>query len=238
MLKKRLHVTPFPNDVYRRGHMDAPEHELREARHLPGWLWSRLRADPVRAPEHVALAAAQLHGPAAAQWLAERRRLYAHSPREMAEMARKRHVNFARVSGAATGIGGFTTIVADLAALAWIQSRMVFFIAAALGRDPTDPMRPAELLVIQGVYPDPEAARRALDGLDTTVVEAYARSRLGRQEELASRLWRLVGRHATERLAGKAIPGLAIAVNAIGNARDTKALGSRAIAYYEDPSHA
>ena len=64
-------------------------------------------------------------------------------------------------------------MVADLAALAWIQSRMVFFVAAAFGWDPLDPMRPAELLVLQGVYDDPYAARAALDGTGTTIAEAY-----------------------------------------------------------------
>src|SRR5687768_16537758 len=40
---------------------------------VPDSLWERLRADPVRAPEHIALAAADLHDPAAAAWAAEKR---------------------------------------------------------------------------------------------------------------------------------------------------------------------
>ena len=42
--------------------------------HLPDGLLAALRADPVRAPEHLALAAADRHGPAAARWAAERAR--------------------------------------------------------------------------------------------------------------------------------------------------------------------
>ena len=75
----------------------------------------------------------------------------------------------------------------------------MFFIAAAYGFDPYDPMRPAELLVLRGLYPDPQSARRALDGIGTTVVEAYVGSRLERDEALASRLARFVGRRLTRR---------------------------------------
>jgi hypothetical protein len=93
-------------------------------------------------------------------------------------------------------------------------------------------MRPAELLVLQGMYPDPATARRALDGAGTTIAEAWVGSRLSREEELYRRLARMAGRAAAQRLLGRAIPGFAIAVNALGNARDTKDLGRRAMAFY------
>ena len=157
-------------------------------RELPPSLWDRLRTDPLRAPEHIALAASERHAPAAAAWVEERKRMYAHSPTELAQMAKRRHASLARFGGAATGVGGIVTILPDLAAAAWIQSRLVFFIAAAYGYDPYDPMRPAELLVIRDLYPDPQTARRALDGVGTTVVEAYAGSKLQREEALAARL--------------------------------------------------
>src|SRR5919197_719550 len=54
---------------------------------VPESLWARLRAEPVRAPEHIALAAADLHAPAAAAWAAEKRSRYAVSPAELAQMA-------------------------------------------------------------------------------------------------------------------------------------------------------
>jgi len=199
---------------------------------LPGSLWERLRADPVRAPEHLALAAAERHGPAAGAWAAEKRSMYAVTPAELARMAKRRHASMARFGGAATGVGGVLTVVPDLAALAWIQSRLVFFVAAAFGFDPRDPMRPAELLVLQGLYDDPGAARSALDGVGATVAQAYVSSRLSRDEQLTSRLLKMVGRKAAKRVAGRLIPGVAIAVNAVGNERDTRALADRAIAFY------
>ena len=208
------------------------EREDARQRELPPSLWERLRADPLRAPEHVALAASERHAPAAAAWVEERKRMYAHSPTELAQMAKRRHASLARFGGAATGVGGIVTLLPDLAAAAWIQSRLVFFIAAAYGYDPYDPMRPAELLVIRELYPDPQTARRALDGVGTTVVEAYAGSRLQREEALAARLARFVGRRLTRRLAGRLIPFAAIAFNAIGNERETRALADKAIKFY------
>ena len=205
-----------------------------EARHVPKALWTRLREDPVRAPEHLALAAGEVHGPAAASWMQRTTRRQGHE-RRLGHEAVRRHVRLARLSGGATGLGGFTTMVADLASLAWIQSRMVFFVAAAFGWDPLDPMRPAELLVLQGVYDDPYEARAALDGTGQSVAEAYVGNLTQRDRKLAQRLFLMVGRHGARKLGGKAIPGFAVAVNALGNAADTKDLGRRALTFYGGP---
>ena len=203
-----------------------------EIRALPESLWERLRSDPTRAPEHLALAAAEKHGPAAARWAEEKRGLYAVSPHELAQMAKKRHAALARFTGGAMGVGGFVTVIPDLASAAWIQSRCVFFIAAAYGYDPLDPMRPAELLVLQDLFPDPEAARLALDGAGTKVAEAFVSNKFNRDEALAARLARMVGKRAVRRIGARLIPGFAIAVNAVGNERDTRALADRAIRFY------
>ncbi len=199
---------------------------------LPKGLWERLRTDPAHAPETLALAAAEHHAPAAAAWAQSRRARYAHGPAELAVMAKRRHATLARFGGAATGVGGILTVLPDLVAAAWIQSRMVFFIAAAYGYDPHDRMRPAELLVLQGLFSDPESARRALDGVGTSLAESFVGSRLQRDEALASRLAKMVGGRVAKRFAGRLIPFAAIAFNAIGNERATRALADRAIAFY------
>ena len=203
-------------------------------RDLPATLVARMRADPLRAPEHLALSAADVHGPAARDWVAERRGTYRVSGRELAEMAKRRHAALARTSGAATGVGGFVTYVPDLVATAWIQSRCVYFVAAAYGYDPLDRMRPAEQLVLQRVYSDVGEARRALDGVGKHALQAIAENSLrGTEREAAvARLARMVGKSAVKRVGLKFIPGLAIAVNAVGNERDTRALADRAIAFY------
>jgi EcsC protein family len=201
---------------------------------VPESLWAKLRADPVRAPEHVALAAAELHAPAAAAWAAEKRGRLAVSDRDLARMAKRRHATMARFGGAATGIGGFLTFVPDIVLLAWIQSRLVFFVAASYGFDPHDRMRPAELLVLRDLYPDPETARRALDGMGKTVAEAYVGERLTREREQAilSRLLRFVGKRTATRAARRLIPGIGMVFNAAANEKDTRALAERAIEFY------
>jgi hypothetical protein len=202
------------------------------ARELPPGLLDRLRLDPVRAPEHIALAAARTFAPQAERWAADKRSRFAVEPAELAKMAKKRHATIARFEGAATGVGGIVTMVPDLVALAWIQARLVFYVAAAYGYDPHDPMRPAELLVLHDFYPDPQTARRALDGIGSTMVQAYIGSKLERDEALAMRLARMVGIRSARKLAGRFIPGVAVAFNAIGNERRTRALADRAIRFY------
>ena len=204
------------------------------ARQLPRELWGRLRADPARAPEHLALAAAEFHGPAAAGWAAERRRRYGGDGAQLAGMAKKRHASLARFGGAATGVGGFVTVIPDLAGLAWIQARLVFFVAAAFDFDPLDPMRPAELLVLQGLYSSPETARAALDGVGRSVASTWVDAKLSASGErtLVNRLMVMGGKRVGKKFAARLVPGLAVVVNAAGNERDTRALADRAIAFY------
>lgn len=197
---------------------------------LPASLIERIRSDPVRAPEYIALAAAERHAPAAAAWAAGQR----GSPDKIAKRAKRTHARYARGSGAVMGIGGVITMLPDMVAAVWIQSRMVFFVAAAYGYDPTDRMRPAELLVLYGLYDDPPAARAALDGAGRRLAEAAAaRALAGREDEtLLARLTAMVVKRGATRLAGRAVPGVAIIANAIGNEQGVRELANRAIAFY------
>ena len=197
---------------------------------VPRSLWERVRAEPERAPEHIALAAAERFAAPAEAW-AEEKRAHHRSPAALARSAFKAHVRLARLEGLAAGLGGAFTVVPDLAALAWIQGRMVYYIAAAYGFDPRHPMRPAELLTLQGVYPTPAEARQALDGLGTPLAVQYVKSRRG-DEQLARRLVKLVGRKAAKRAILKTIPGLSSPVSAIQNGGATADLGARALRYY------
>jgi hypothetical protein len=212
--------------------MMAAVAELR-APSLPDGLLDRLRADPTRAPEHLALAAAERHGPAAAAWHERLTSRYVMDPDDLARRAKRRHATLARLSGAVTGVGGILTVAPDLAALAWIQSRVVFFIAAAHGHDPRDPMRPAELLVLWDLFDDVADARDALDGVRGRVAEQYLRGKLASADEaLVERLGRAVVRHGARRFAGRFVPGAAILFNAVANERATRDIADRAIRLY------
>jgi hypothetical protein len=204
--------------------------ELRE-REPPAGLWERLKESPDRAPELIALEAAERLGPSAARWAADN--AGTAPPADLARRAVKRHVSLARREGAAAGLAGAWGIVPDLAAVAWIQSRMVFYVAAAFGFDPEHPMRPAELLTLQGLYPTAQEAREALDGVGRHVALAYAEGKMrGRNTTLQSRLVKMVGKRVASKAAGKVIPGIASPVMAIQNGNAVGELGERALHFY------
>jgi hypothetical protein len=212
--------------------------EAGEIEHLerpPASLWERVRAEPDRAPEYIALAAAERFAPVAERWV--QLAGPGHSPEELATVAYRKHVRLSRLEGAALGVGGAITAGPDLVALLWIQSRMVSYIAAAHGFDPRHPMRPAELLALQGVYPTPAEARRALDGTGKRMAVAVAERamRSGRNEAIQTKLAKYAAKRLARRYAGRLIPLLGAPLGAVQNAAATKELGRRALDYYGGP---
>ena len=192
-------------------------------------------AQPERAPELIALAAADRFGPQAAEWA--RIAGPGHSPKQLARVAYRKHVRLARLEGGALGIGGVFTAAPDMVALMWIQSRMIFYIAAAYGYDPVHPMRPAELLALQGVYTSPAEARRALDGMGKLMAQAMVEKALvGRStESLQRRLVKYLAKRLARRYAGRYIPLIGAPLGAIQNAGATKEIGKLALSYYARP---
>ena len=213
---------PYPGPV---AHVEEAERVER----VPRWLWDRLRAEPDRAPELIALAAAEQFAPPAERWA--KMMLAYEPPEKVARTAYKKHVRLSRVEGAALGLGGAFTAAADLVALAWIQGRMTFFIAAAHGFDPRHPMRPAELLTLQGIYPTAAEARAALDGVGKHMALQYIDSRRG-EGELVPKLLKLVARKVAKRSVTRLVPLLSSPVAAVQNARATADLGTRALKFY------
>ena len=211
-----------PAELERLEPLERPPRSLRE----------QILADPTRAPELVALAAAERFAPAAERWA--RVAGTGKPPDQLAQAAYRKHVRLARLEGAALGLGGGFSAAADFVALLWIQSRMVFYVAAAYGYEPRDPMRPAELLTLQGVYPSATEARAALDGVGKRLAQAlveravYSRS----DRSLARRLARYAGKRIARRYAGKLIPLIVAPLGAMQNAAATKELGEAALAYY------
>jgi hypothetical protein len=85
---------------------------------------------------------------------------------------------------------------------------------------------------LNGLYKTPGEARAALDGIGASLVETYVGSKLTRDEALAYKLAKMVGKSSGKKFAGRLIPGFAIAFNSVSNRRDTNALAKRAIAFY------
>ena len=192
-------------------------------------------AEPDRAPEYIALAAAERFGPQAEQWV--RIAGPGHTPEQLARVAFRKHVRLARLEGGALGIGGAVTLAPDMVALLWIQSRMVFYIAAAYGYDPRHPMRPAEYLALQGLYDTPAEAREALDGVGKRMAHALVENALSsrRTEALHLKLARYLARRVVRRYANKLIPLIGAPIGAIQNGSVTKQLGQRTLKYYARP---
>ena len=212
--------------------------ETEHIQHLerpPTSLWRRVLAQPERAPELIALGAADRFGSQAAEWA--RIAGPGHSPKQLARVAYKKHVRLARLEGGALGIGGVFTAAPDMVALLWIQSRMIFYIAAAHGYEPTHPMRPAELLALQGVYETPAQARAALDGMGKLMAQAMVeKALLGRsRESLQRRLAKYLAKRLARRYAGRLIPFIGAPVGAMQNAGATKEIGKLALSYYARP---
>ena len=201
----------------------------------PKGIWNRTLAEPDRAPEYIALAAAERFGPQAEDWV--RIAGPGHTPEQLARIALKKHVRLARLGGGAFGVGGAITAAPDMVSLLWIQSRMVFYIAAAYGYDPNHPMRPAEYLALQGLYDTPAEAREALDGVGKRMAQAMAeQALLGRKTEaLYMRLTRYVAQRLARRYAGRLIPFIGAPIGAVRNGAVTKQLGEKTLSYYARP---
>ncbi len=189
-------------------------------------------AQPERAPELIALSAADRFGPQAAEWV--RIAGPGHTPERLAKVAYRKHVRIARIEGGALGIGGVFTAAPDMVALLWIQSRMIFYIAAAHGYDPHHPMRPAELLALQGVYETPAEARAALDGMGKLMAQAMVEKAIeGRSTEgLQIRLAKYLAKRVARRYAGRWIPFIGAPLGALQNAGATKDVGKLAMSFY------
>jgi EcsC protein family len=210
--------------------------QIEQLERPPKRLWDRILSEPDRAPEYIALAAAERFGPQAAEWA--RIAGPGNTPEELARVAFKKHVRLARLEGGALGIGGVVTAAPDMVALLWIQSRMVFYIAAAYGYDPCHPMRPAEYLALQGLYETPAQAREALDGVGKRMAMAMAEKALtsGRKTDtLHLRLAKYIAKRMARRYAGRLIPFIGAPLGAIQNGSATSQLGRLALNYYARP---
>ncbi len=206
--------------------------DIDKAKGVPDRVWKRILAEPERAPELIALAASQRFAGPAERWVEIAGA--GHTAESLARSAFTKHVRLSRVEGLALGLGGIVTAGGNLAGLLWIQARMVFYIAAAHGYDPSHPMRPAELLALWEVYESPAAAREALDGIGTPMAQALVEAKLqkGGERNLSQKLVRYVGKRVAKRYAGRLIPFLGAPISAVQNAGATKELGRRALAYY------
>jgi hypothetical protein len=157
-------------------------------------LWQRVRADPLYAPELIALAVVQQWGPQVAreaEWL--RATYPAATPAALARYAQQRQVRRAGYAGLFATATGVLAPVTQLAGVLAAQARLVLGTAAAFGRDPAHPDRAAELLALVGAQPTLADAQAA--------VAAAQAGPDGRDTATAASLWRWAGLAGTGRFA-------------------------------------
>ncbi|NJC69120.1 EcsC family protein [Planosporangium thailandense] len=202
----------------------------------PTRLWSTIKATPGYAAELLALAAVEHLGPQSRTHLAWLRDTYPTATiNGLARIAASQGVRQARTQGAVAGLLGPVAVLAQTAALLWTQARMALDIAAAYGRDPADPERAVELLMLQGVHPDLATAREAV----ATARETAART-AGDAGNPAPQVTLPVARVAGRALlrtliarrASRLVPGAGAVLTAVLDARASEQLAARAMKFY------
>ncbi|GAB3141415.1 hypothetical protein GCM10027290_14110 [Micromonospora sonneratiae] len=204
----------------------------------PRRLWEQMKGDPQYAPEYLALEAVRRLGPEARNWVARNRAQFPGIPPEgLAQLAAKKFITRARLSGAVSGAAGLPGAIVDVGVLAWTQARMVLHIAAAYGRDPAHVDRATDLLVLQGIHKVAETARLALG----VAAGRERAAKLLRQSgsplqqtmlRLGVKLAKMAGVRAAKRAFAKVVPGAAIILGTWANSSATKDLASRAQTLY------
>jgi hypothetical protein len=206
----------------------------------PESLLDRMRADPLHAAEHLALAAVERFGPEAQQWVA----LYKHhyptvTEAQLAMMTRDRFIRLSRYSGAVAGVAGGFGAVVDVGVLAWNQARMVMYFAAIFGEDTTSADRAAELLLLQNVHKMMGTARTALEvaARQAPPSELLKHHRGGSLGTLALSLAKMAGMRVARRAVLKVVPLASVPLGAMANASSTRQLADRAVAMYAHRRH-
>lgn len=142
----------------------APDAEAPDEPEPPvGELLRSVRAHPSRLPEILAVFAVRHRGPRAARRIAALRAAHPEAtPQELAALAVTHARRVSQSEGAFVG-GPFMVLIPFAFCTALLAQGQLFLELAALaGEDPAARARAAEVLVLQGAYPDLAAAERAL----------------------------------------------------------------------------
>jgi hypothetical protein len=218
--------------------------EGKPAEGKPSSEWSRMLADPAHTPELLADLAVARFGPRAAAWVAEVRQTYPAAAEDgIARLAAQRFGRRSTIAGALAGATGSLSALAG--AGAWLQAELLLHVAAAYGRDPVDPERAADLLVLLRVHPGHADARRALnaarqpagqpaDNGVSTPSRADER-RLAHAARLARPLATQLAGWVAARTVSRLLPGSAVLAAGLASRAAVQGATARAVAFYRTP---
>ena len=217
----------------------------------PRSFWSELRQDPRHATE-IALRHAQPQlAPHVERWWAKTHQARPSEPPDRtARRVLRRSTHVARRGGLVTGSSFYVGMPPAIAMIYCEQVVLALRIAAAFGRDPSDPIRAAEFLHLQGRYPTVHEAALALSRVGSPPVRQPSPRNLRSAVQVIGQLPSMIGLRvlrfrqrslldkviAVIEVASYFVPGVSLPIWAFANARATRRLGRAAIAYYSQPS--
>jgi hypothetical protein len=219
----------------------------RDEKARPAAMWRALRLDPRRAAEVSVLYTLPQLMPHVEHW---RRTIVARHPTEPADkMARRvlrRSTSVARRGGLIAGSSFYVGMLPAMAMIYFEQLTVVLRLAAVFGRDPTEPVRGAEILVIQGRYPTVGEAAVALQRAGRPAAKRPVATEARTIGDVVRQLPSMIGLHvrkvraaspidlvvAAIEVASFVVPVVSIPIWTIASARAMRRLGRAAVAFY------
>jgi hypothetical protein len=198
--------------------------------------WSQLVANPGHAPELLALAAAQIIGPRAADWAARMRDRYPHATDEgLARLAERQFIRFGGVGSVFAAAAGSYAPLALLGSNALTYAELILHVAAAYRVDPTDRQRAVDLLVLTHVHATPEDAEAALTAAEQPAYEEETHLtdavwRLARMASAQAAVWAVV------KSVNRVFPGVTFLSAVITSRSGVRTVGTRATRFYSQLS--
>ena len=219
----------------------------RDEKAQPAAMWRALRLDPRHAAEVSVLYALPQLIPHVEHW---RRTNVARHPTEppekMARRVLRRSTSVARRGGLITGTSFYVGMLPAMAMIYFEQLTAVLRIAAVFGRDPMEPVRAAEILVIQGRYPTVAEAAVALQRVGRRATQCPVATDAPTIGGVVRQLPSMIGLHvrkvraaspidvvvAAVEVASFVVPVVSIPIWTFASARAMRRLGRAAVAFY------
>jgi hypothetical protein len=212
----------------------------------PAAVWKALRLDPRHAAEVSVLYALPQVMPHVEHWRRTRAVHATGPPDKMALRVLRRSTSVARRGGLITGTSFYVGMLPAMAMIYFEQVTAVLRIAAVYGREPTDPIRAAEILVIQGRYQTVAEASAALQAAGRRAPRRAVATGARTIGDALRQLPSMIGLHvrkvrgaspidlvvAAVEVASFVVPVVSIPIWTIASARAMRRLGRSAIAFY------
>ena len=214
----------------------------------PTGLWQAMRHDPLHAAEIAVLYALPQLTPHVKMWWSKTsHKRSSDSPDRIAKRVLRHSTSVARRGGLITGSSFYVGMLPAMAMIYCEQLIVVLRIAAAYGRDPSDPARAAEVLVVQGRYSTVQDAADALQKVgaaDEISFGSEVRTFFDVVRQFPSMIGLRLRQYtrspidlviAGAEVASYLVPVVSMPVWTYASARATRRLGHAAINFYSQP---